>query len=67
MNQYAEFAEAFTIFAKYVTDAFENISTDFGMMYVGLNDYAVSIEDKARLEELGWDYSDYHDSYFHYV
>jgi hypothetical protein len=52
-------AEAFTIFAKYNQGKHACVSAAHDELWAGPKDCAaVSDEDKARLKELGWDYTD---------
>lgn len=50
---WAEFAEAFTIFAKYGDEEYST-QADHEEIFAGPNPTIVSAEDRARLEELGW-------------
>ena len=49
----AEFAEAFTIFARYDDKAY-SVQPAHDEIFAGPNPDVVSAEDRARLEELGW-------------
>ena len=52
-KSWAEFAEAFTIFAKY-GDGLRSTQAGHDEIFSGPYLEIVSVEDRARLEELGW-------------
>lgn len=51
--EYLEWAEAFIIFAKYIKEH-AGVSARDDVVYAGPDPDEVSIEDKVRLETLGW-------------
>jgi hypothetical protein len=51
-NTYREFAEAFTIFARYA--GYDGVCAEHDEIWAGPDVSVVSAEDKARLAELGW-------------
>lgn len=61
----AELAESFTIFAKYQT-AGEAIVAEHDEIWAGPDPAVMSAEDRATIERLGWDISDF-DSWHMFV
>ncbi len=53
-KQYAEWAEAFTIFSKYDTEAYGHTASEHDEFYAGPDPDNVSKEDVDRLKRLGW-------------
>lgn len=51
MKTWAEFAEAFTIFAKYEGNG---VQAEHDEIFAGPNPELVTAEDMKRLEKLGW-------------
>lgn len=65
---YADWAEAFSIFAKYATDKNHNeIAAEHDVIYAGENTTLFSMKDFIRLQELGWNYNAGLESWSHYV
>lgn len=64
-TQLAEIAEALLIFDKY-DDTYPFLSAEHDIIYAG-NPEVVSVEDKKRLDELGWFVSDGDDFFSKFV
>lgn len=62
---YKAWAEAFEIFAKY-NSGYANVDFQQDVIYAGSSLDTYSLEDHKRLGELGWNYDDHLDFYFHY-
>lgn len=58
MSTWAEFAEAFTIFAKYDM-TYQGVSAEHDEIYAGPPPYDVSDYDLVKLDKLGWRPSEY--------
>ena len=57
MRTFAEYAEAFTIFAKYSDEKFA-VCAEHDEIFAHVDPEMVSDEDKKRLKELGWNPND---------
>lgn len=66
-QSYKNWAEAFTIFAKYETEEGALVSADHEILYAGTDAESMSKEDVERLEELGWNYDEHYDSFYIYT
>lgn len=64
---YADYAEAFTIMAKYGKDDHASIAVEHDIIYVGHDLENMSNEDIDRLEELGWEMDNDLECYYHFV
>jgi hypothetical protein len=66
---YKEWAESFTIFDKY-TDPdkpFGDVSAEHDEIYAGPDPEDVSIEDKERLDTLGWQEEDKYGCFSYFI
>lgn len=65
---YEEWAESFTIFAKYVDPEkpFGDVSFEHEEMYAGPDPEDVSAQDKERLAVLGWIEKDKYGCFMHF-
>ena len=53
-RNYASWAEAFTIFAKYDNAEFASVAAEHDILYAGPDPRQVSLADRRRLRQLGW-------------
>jgi hypothetical protein len=63
-NSYQAWAEAFEIFAKYDDSANPGVSCEEDVIYAGPDLEKVSVEDKTRLETLGWKADEDYDCFY---
>jgi len=65
-NNYANWAEAFSIFTKYSsTDREQNVSWDGDMLYAGPDPKKVDRADIDRLEALKWHAHSFYGCFYH--
>lgn len=64
---YADYAEAFTIMAKYCKDDLASVAVEHDIIYAGHNLEGISNEDLDRLEDLGWECDNDLECFFHFV
>lgn len=64
---YADYAEAFTIMAKYATNDYASVAVEHDIIYAGHDVESVTREDLERLEELGWTIDDDLECFYHFV
>lgn len=64
---YGGLAEAFSIFAKYEPDAAYEVAAEHDVIYAGRASDRYSIDDKQRLEELGWHYDESLECYYYFT
>lgn len=65
-GNWIKYAEAFTIFAKYET-RLGKVAAEHDEIYAGPQKDVVSEEDAKRLDELGWHWDSYCDSWRKFV
>lgn len=66
MQTYADWAEAFLLFAKYEAEGWE-VSAEHDVIYAGPDPAIVTDIDKKRLSELGWDTEEQYECFYHFA